>query len=307
MNPLDRAHSSESSFDLPDDTPDAVDIATVLPETVQGSSRELGWWPLNVERREAEPAQQALPGGTTEHLIFVSLAEGHYLRQSADESSEHPLEAGHVSIHPARRPVRWEWDTHISTTVLALDPEFLCRVATDTYGMKSGGYELLLVDRVRDPIISHIAAQLMREVVRGDQGSASVASALAHHLAVHLVRHYTRGVVAAQLVTNDSMPRAVSVALDFINRAYGRDISLQDMAIAAHVSPFHLSRQFKKAVGMTPHQYLIQTRVESARALLAAGSRSLAEVASAVGFSDQSHLTRQFKRVLGVTPGQVRQ
>jgi AraC family transcriptional regulator len=59
---------------------------------------------------------------------------------------------------------------------------------------------------------------------------------------------------------------------------------------------------------VSPHQYLIQVRVNNARSLLSAGSgeRSLAEVASAVGFSDQSHLTRHFKRIVGVTPKQFR-
>ena len=94
----------------------------------------------------------------------------------------------------------------------------------------------------------------------------------------------------------------------FIQENYSRELSLQDMADAVHLSPFHLARVFKQALGVSPHQYLIQVRVNSARALLAAGSgeRSLAEVADAVGFADQSHLTRHFKRLLGVTPGQLR-
>ena len=77
---------------------------------------------------------------------------------------------------------------------------------------------------------------------------------------------------------------------------------------AAGISPFHLTRIFKKAIGMSPHQYLIEVRVHSANALLAAGPEhpSLAEVAAAVGFSDQSHLTRQFKRILGTTPKKAR-
>jgi AraC family transcriptional regulator len=75
-----------------------------------------------------------------------------------------------------------------------------------------------------------------------------------------------------------------------------------------HLSPYHLARLFKQATGDSPHHYLIQVRLTSARALLSAGSgqRSLAEIAAAVGFSDQSHLTRHFKRQFGVTPKQLR-
>ena len=74
------------------------------------------------------------------------------------------------------------------------------------------------------------------------------------------------------------------------------------------MSPYHLVRVFKQATGVSPHQYLIQVRVNNARALLMAGAgkRSVAAVAEAVGFADQSHLTRHMKRLLGVTPGEVR-
>jgi AraC family transcriptional regulator len=75
-----------------------------------------------------------------------------------------------------------------------------------------------------------------------------------------------------------------------------------------HLSPFHLARLFKQRLGVSPHRYLVQVRVDNARWLLSAGSgaRSLAEIASAVGFADQSHLTRHFKRVTGMTPSQMR-
>jgi AraC family transcriptional regulator len=60
-------------------------------------------------------------------------------------------------------------------------------------------------------------------------------------------------------------------------------------------------------MGVAPYQYLIQMRVNSARALIAAGGGeySLAQIATSVGFADQSHLNRHFKRVLGMTPKQM--
>jgi len=100
----------------------------------------------------------------------------------------------------------------------------------------------------------------------------------------------------------------VSAAVRFSREHYAEQISLADIAAAASISPFHLTRVFKKTMGMSPHQYLVEVRVHSARALVSAGGGhpSLAEVAAAVGFADQSHLTRQFKRILGTTPKKVR-
>ena len=70
----------------------------------------------------------------------------------------------------------------------------------------------------------------------------------------------------------------------------------------ARVSVFHFARQFRGAVGETPHRYVIRLRVERAKDLLRDGRLSPAQVA--VGFADQSHLRRHFKRLTGLTPRQ---
>ncbi len=83
---------------------------------------------------------------------------------------------------------------------------------------------------------------------------------------------------------------------------YARNVSLQELADLAELSTFHLSRAFRKAVGVPPHMYQIQVRIARAKTLLARGV-SPASVAHAVGFYDQSHFGQHFKRLVGVTPG----
>jgi AraC family transcriptional regulator len=286
-----------------------VDGFSVMPDSVRISSLSLGWYPLNIERRELEPGDSSLPGGTKEHLIFVSLADGRCVRESGGGVAESELAAGLVSVLPSETPVRWSWDTRLSFAVMALEPEYLDKVARETFGLDPAGVRLLTVEGQRDPLITGIAGNLMREAMNGDAGSRLFAESLAGMLAVHLLRNYSE---RAQPIVTDrisTQPRAVTQAVNFIHENYARELSLSDIAAAAHLSPFHLSRIFKKATGVTPYQYLLQVRVNSARSLLSAGAgdRSLAEVAAAVGFADQSHLTRHFKRMLGVTPKQLRQ
>lgn len=90
--------------------------------------------------------------------------------------------------------------------------------------------------------------------------------------------------------------------------AYLRDhmaerVRLSVVADACGMTVFHLIRVFRRAVGVTPHAYLVQLRVNHAQRLLGAGVR-VSDVAYSCGFSDQSHLTRIFRRSVGVPPGQ---
>ncbi len=80
------------------------------------------------------------------------------------------------------------------------------------------------------------------------------------------------------------------------------DVSLEELARLAGVSPFHLVRQFQKYYGLPPHAYQIQSRIRLSKRLIQQG-HSLLDTALKAGFHDQSHLSRHFKRTLGVTPG----
>jgi AraC family transcriptional regulator len=275
---------------------------------VRSSSRPLGWGPLNIERRE-EPRGgcEFLPLGTTEHLIFVRLSEYYVRRESQGETTEGEYLAGHVSVHPARVPIRWKWKGKLNFLLLTLDPAFLDRVARESFGENAAPVHLWHEDGTHDPLINNLASALVREMLAADDGTRLFTESLASVLSVHLIRNYAEGMPAAPQPAT-GLSRAVSAAVRFIREHYAEQISLGDIAAAAGMSSFHLTRVFKKIMGMSPHQYLVELRVHSARALVSSGGDrpSLAEVAAAVGFADQSHLTRQFKRILGTTPKKVR-
>jgi AraC family transcriptional regulator len=299
----------------------AAEDRAATANTVRLSSRGLGWGALNLERRDHQPSSRTLADGSRHHLVFLSLMGGHIVRSSGDERVEHALSPGCVAVVPAGIPVSWNWSTRVSFSVLRLDPAVLDRVALSVFGLQPHQYRLALVERRHDTAITSIAGVLAREAARGDRGSALYAESLANVLAVHLLREYAHclggrrlprcpnlpaagGQAPSHPGSRNPFPRTVADALALIHADYARELTLTEIARTVHLSPFHLVRLFKQALGVTPHQYLIEVRVNSARGLLAAGSgeRSLAEVAVAVGFADQSHLTRHFKRLMGVTP-----
>lgn len=100
--------------------------------------------------------------------------------------------------------------------------------------------------------------------------------------------------------------RAVRVACEYLRANLAGQPSLDDLAAQARLSRFHFLRVFCRATGLPPHQYLLNLRIEQARALLRRGV-SPAQVAARVGFADQSHLNRHFKRQVGCTPGRYAQ
>lgn len=100
-------------------------------------------------------------------------------------------------------------------------------------------------------------------------------------------------------------PEAVRCIKAYLHDCFEADVSLDDLAEITQLNRFYLIRVFRQAVGMPPYAYLKQIRVEQAKQLLRQGM-AIADVATAVGFSDQSHLTRHFKQIFGITPGQYR-
>ncbi|WP_437205697.1 helix-turn-helix domain-containing protein [Planctomicrobium sp. SH664] len=91
-----------------------------------------------------------------------------------------------------------------------------------------------------------------------------------------------------------------------IEERYAESISMHDAAILAGLSSTHFNRRFQQLLRMTPMQYLRKVRVQAAERLLTTTSKSLAEIAVDVGYSDQSHLTKRFREVTGMTPAAYR-
>ncbi|KAM3093324.1 AraC family transcriptional regulator [Phormidesmis sp. 146-12] len=94
--------------------------------------------------------------------------------------------------------------------------------------------------------------------------------------------------------------------LDYIQTHLDRDLSLVELAETLNLSPTYFASAFKQAIDISPHQYVIQQRVEQAKSMLSKTDLAIVDIALQVGFSSQSHLTQQFKRITGMTPKQVR-
>ena len=94
--------------------------------------------------------------------------------------------------------------------------------------------------------------------------------------------------------------------IDAIEANMQGDLSLSELAKVSCLSTFHFSRAFKAATGLTPHQFVLERRIERAQELLKTGELSIASIAFEVGFGSQSHMTNVFKRAVGCSPATYR-
>ncbi|MER5972512.1 AraC family transcriptional regulator [Streptomyces sp. NPDC002055] len=148
-----------------------------------------------------------------------------------------------------------------------------------------------------DPLLRRRVGQLHTALAhRGDELEAE--SRLA------LIGERLRGHLRPRLVRRPPEPgRGVAEDLrELLDERLVQGATLDEAAELLHAHPTHLVRAFSAAFGIAPHQYLMARRVDRARRLLLDG-RPPAEVATEVGFYDQSHLTRHFKRLVGTAPG----
>lgn len=102
-------------------------------------------------------------------------------------------------------------------------------------------------------------------------------------------------------------PARVNRICEYIDSHVQENIALEVLAEIAQLSVHHFARAFRQSLGVPPHNYIVQRRVEHAQQLLRNTDLPLSEIAMEAGFTDQSHLARHFRTILGVSPALARQ
>jgi AraC family transcriptional regulator len=101
-------------------------------------------------------------------------------------------------------------------------------------------------------------------------------------------------------------PRALARAKELLHESISGHVSLASLAEAARLSPRHFARLFARATGRSPHQYLLEIRMEKAKELLERPDARVIDVAAAVGYANPSHFTEAFTRLISVSPSRYR-
>ncbi len=283
----------------------AFDFKTDQPNFAPFSSLRSGdrWPDLEVCLHRTPPSTFGHEGLARHYLSLKTSEMPVHIAQKRDGRRFEALHlAGDLRINPARMPEELRWTGDCEVLTLEIEPAFVNRLALETWGDRFECVEVRPTFQTRDAVIEHLALALKSELESGPVSDNLCVDSLLTALAMRLLSNHSSLRASAREVGHQLSPKQLQNALDYIHDNLSCELRLQSIARQSFLSPHHFARLFKATLGIAPHQYVIQKRVEKAQVLLAKTDLSLAEIAEQVGFSDQAHLTRHFGRQIGVTP-----
>jgi AraC family transcriptional regulator len=147
---------------------------------------------------------------------------------------------------------------------------------------------------------------LHADVMGGSPAGSLFGETVGAALALHLAQHYSTRSGGTTQPGGGLAEQSLKRVLEYIHSNLERDLHLQQLAEVANLSTFHFAKLFKRSTRCSPHQYVLQRRLERAQQLLGNPHISLSEVSLRAGFADQSHLSNVFRRFVGLTPSRFR-
>ncbi|WP_127584986.1 AraC family transcriptional regulator [Paenibacillus koleovorans] len=152
-----------------------------------------------------------------------------------------------------------------------------------------------IADHLRELLELHRTKHALTELL----GSSLIVQLLTQLL---LHAHSDRAAAHGAAFGGFTVPESVAGVAEFLNARYQEPVTLDLLARTFSISKYHLAREFKKAYGLTPNDYVLAVRINQAKAWLRDTDRPVSWVAGQSGFDYVSHFIQTFKKLEGITP-----
>ena len=279
-------------------------LAGAMPEPLL-SSRSRGWAGIDVELHRFHDLDVVVQA--PDHVIAVHLAGAVTVRREhAALVRSRTMTPGDVTITPVGPPVRWRQTGQSLVLLVRLSPQHVRAVAGNEWGTRAERFDIHAVFSARDAQIEQLGHRLLAGLELEGADSRLHVDTLACELAVKLLRDYTAVASSPPWAKARLSPHKLRRALAFIDGNLRGELTLAAIADAVALSPGHFAHAFRNATGVTPHRYIVERRVECAKALLRTSDLALTEIAAMVGCTSHSHFSVLFHRVAGMTPREFR-
>jgi AraC family transcriptional regulator len=239
----------------------------------------------------------------TRHHTIMFLLGGAWCQNKIDDLSyEGTQQPGDVLLMPAGSMGKFYRSGPGSSLVFWLDPQLLQQVATTTNSPKPSQLELRPALHDRSVALTSLAQMFHVEMQQAQLGDNLYLESLTQLFAIQVLREY--GVFSLSEIAPQKglPPRQLQRAIDYIKSHLHENLQLAKIAEVTGFSTTYFCTLFRQSVGVTPHQYVLQQRIERAKLLLQQSQLELADIAIQCGFANQSHFTRHFRQIVGVTP-----
>ncbi len=288
----------------------SLELSQQFNKTLMFSSRQMNWNGVFVEQCQGPiSAFEVELSALSDHWLNLHIGNPAPLIQKRDDRRhESILHEGDNLFVPAGQPSYWCRDESgvICTPLhICLKPELVEHVA-EASDIDSTWFELVHGFGQQDVQLHQIGMLMLAELRAGGMMGQLYIESLTQALVIHLLRNYSTLTKPITSPSSRFTRIQLQQAIDYIHTYLNRDLSLAELASVVNISPTYFASLFKQTMGISPHQYVIQQRIERAKVMLMKTDLAIADIALQVGFSSQSHLTQQFKRLTGMTPKQIR-
>jgi AraC-like DNA-binding protein len=214
-----------------------------------------------------------------------------------------PLYAGGVVFHDLRQGPRFYFHDPLDAVNFYLPRKTLDAIADDADAPRISDLKFTPGVGVMDPVVGELTRLLLPAFDNPDRVSQLFADHISLALGAHIAQTYGGMRSVAELSRGGLAAWQERRAKELMSANLQRDVSTAAIAAECSLSAGHFARAFRRSTGQSPHQWLLQRRIDEAHGLLRDRRLSLAEIARACGFADQSHFTKAYTRVRGITPG----
>ncbi|MEM7762208.1 MAG: AraC family transcriptional regulator [Cyanobacteria bacterium P01_A01_bin.40] len=264
---------------------------------------------IQVQAQIFAPApDRIITPGIAQHRISLHIANQDYLERRLDREKlkSSPMSPGLFNFIPADRELEALWQAEIELLSIYLPPTLLERTVLENSDRDFSNIELIDRLAIRDPFLEQLAYAFKSELKVEHTNDRLYLESLQTMLCAHLLRHHCSTAIVTTEVSGGLPSSKLRQVIDYIQSNLERDLSLAQLAKVAHVSSHHFGKLFKQSMGVTPHQYVLECRIERAKKLLNNRKLTLTEIGLATGFCHQSHFTNAFRRYTTLTPRQYR-
>ena len=151
--------------------------------------------------------------------------------------------------------------------------------------------------------IARFAAHFEAELLNNNYGGTLYGESLALAFSLYLLEQYSDRPTPLPRPKGKLSSLQLKEVIEYIHAYLASELSLRGLATQLNLSPFHFARLFKKSLGLSPHKYVLQNRIERAKKLITVSSNiPLSDIALQAGFYDQTHFGKAFKKYVGVSP-----